>query len=187
VAQALGVHGREAGRDLLEDAPRLGAIERHRLLEILALVPGHDEPQAAAQPAVVLELHDGGMAHAREHAQLAELEVAIGRVVRALEEHLERDDVARDDDVLGAPHLALTARADVRDELVAITDDLAERERALVLLAVVRGHELGRALGLGRRAGPAAHGALVGSCGIVRRELGGPVGFGAIDGHSRRG
>ncbi len=98
----------------------------HALLEGLALVPGHDEPEALLVPAVVLELHERGVEDGGVHAQLAQRGLTRRLAERGLAQELERHPVARHLGVVGAVDVAEGADADALHDGVAPADQLLE-------------------------------------------------------------
>src|SRR5690554_3221476 len=75
MANAGRVHGVEGLGERLKDLERLGAAERPAIdsrRERLAFIPRHHEPEPPLKPAVILELHDGGMEDRSDGAKLFE-------------------------------------------------------------------------------------------------------------------
>lgn len=129
------MQGGQRARQRLEDPPRLGALQRapaHPLLEGLALVPGHHEPEALFEPAVILELHQRGVEDGRVQPQLAEGRLARALAERGRAQELERHPVAGDLGVIRPIDVAERADAHPLHDGVATADDGPALERLLV-------------------------------------------------------
>ena len=130
-----GVQGGQRARQRLEDPPRLRALQRappHPLLEGLALVPGHHEPEALFEPAVILELHQRGVEDGRVQPQLAQGRLARALAERGRAQELERHAVAGDLGVIRPIDVAERADAHPLHDGVATADDGPALERLLV-------------------------------------------------------
>ena len=125
------VHRREGSSEWLENLDCLCSAEGLPLearLERLAVVPGHDEPEALLEPAVVFELHDGRVEHRSDQTKFSERRLLGALRVSRLVKELEGHDMAGHLGVFCSIHVPKRAKPDAGFDRVPPTDDGSARQ-----------------------------------------------------------